>query len=148
MSNTIKTAFYSGDIDRARSLLGAYANEVDKLRTKIEGQSKAQDIAKERQRQAAQENEINARSQAKAAAEQARAQQEAIKSLMEETKNYVSTQEALSGQKMSFSDQAAYYDQQANKMKQLAGESKEYIEILKLKRQAEAKAADETRKSA
>ena len=148
MSNTIKTAFYSGDIDRARSLLDAYANEVDKLRTKIEGQSKAQDIAKERQRQAAQEAERNARDQVKAAEEQARAQQEAIKSLMEETKNYVSTQEALSGQKMSFSDQAAYYDQQANKMKQLAGESKEYIEILKLKRQAETKAADESQKAA
>ena len=148
MSNTIKTAFYSGDIDRARSLLDAYANEVDKLRTKIEGQSKAQDIAKERQRQAAQEAERNARDQVKAAEEQARAQQEAIKSLMEETKNYVSTQEALSGQKMSFSDQAAYYDQQANKMKQLAGESKEYIEILKLKRQAEAKAAEEAKRAA
>ena len=148
MSNTIKTAFYSGDIDRARSLLGAYANEVDKLRTKIEGQSKAQDIAKERQRQAAQETERNARDQARAAAEQAMAQQEAIRSLMEETKNYVSTQEALSGQKMSFSEQAAYYDQQANKMKQLAGESKEYIEILKLKRQAEAKAADEAKRAA
>lgn len=74
MSNTIKTVFYSGDIERARSLMGAYANEVDKLRTKIEGQSKAQDIAKERQRQAAQEAERNARDQAKAAEEQAKAQ--------------------------------------------------------------------------
>ena len=82
------------------------------------------------------------------AAEQARAQQEAIKSLMEETKNYVSTQEALSGQKISFNEQAAYYDQQANKMKQLAGESREYIEILKLKRQAEAKSADESKRAA
>lgn len=76
-SNTIKTAFYSGDIERARSLMSAYATEVDKLKSKVEGQSKAQDIAKERQRQATQEAERNAKAQAKAAEEQARAQQKA-----------------------------------------------------------------------
>lgn len=75
--NTIKTAFYSGDIDRARSLMSTYATEVDKLKNKVEGQSKAQDVAKERQRQAAQEAERNAKAQAKAAEEQARAQQKA-----------------------------------------------------------------------
>ena len=77
MSNTIKTAFYSGDIEKARSLMSAYANEVDKLKNKVDGQAKAQDIAKERQRQAAQEAERNAKAQAKAADEQARAQQKA-----------------------------------------------------------------------
>ena len=76
-SNTIKTAFYSGDIERARSLMSAYATEVDKLKSKVEGQSKAQDVAKERQRQAAQEAERTAKAQAKAAEEQARAQQKA-----------------------------------------------------------------------
>lgn len=76
-SNTIKTAFYSGDIERARSLMSAYADEVDKLKTKVEGQSKAQDVAKERQRQAAQEAERTAKAQARAADEQARAQQKA-----------------------------------------------------------------------
>ena len=76
-SNTIKTAFYSGDIERARSLMSAYADEVDKLKTKVDGQSKAQDIAKERQRQAAQEAERTAKAQARAAEEQARAQQKA-----------------------------------------------------------------------
>ena len=77
MSNTIKTAFYSGDIERARSLMSAYSAEVDKLKNKVSGQAKAQDIAKERQRQAAQEAERNANAQAKAADEQARAQQKA-----------------------------------------------------------------------
>ena len=76
-SNTIKTAFYSGDIERARSLMSAYADEVDKLKAKVDGQSKAQDIAKERQRQAAQEAERTAKAQARAAEEQARAQQKA-----------------------------------------------------------------------
>ena len=123
MSNTIKSAFYSGDIDKARSLMNVYGNEVDKLKNKIDGQSKAQDIAQQRQR-------------------------ELIRSLYEETKNYVSTQEALSGHKISYTDQAAYYDKQATKLKSLGGETREYIEILKLKNQAEAKAADETRKAA
>ena len=77
MSNTIKTAFYSGDIERAHSLMSTYATEVDKLKSKVEGQSKAQDIAKERQRQATQEAERNAKAQAKASEEQARAQQKA-----------------------------------------------------------------------
>lgn len=77
MSNTIKTAFYSGDIERARSLMSTYATEVDKLKTKVEGQSKAQDIAKERQRQATQEAERNAKAQAKASEEQAKAQAKA-----------------------------------------------------------------------
>ena len=51
MSNTIKSAFYSGDIDKARSLMNLYGNEVDKLKNKIDGQSKAQDIAQQRQRE-------------------------------------------------------------------------------------------------
>lgn len=123
MSNTIKSAFYSGDIERARSLMNTYANEVDKLKNKIDGQSKAQDIAQQRQR-------------------------ESIRGLYEETKNYVSTQEALSGQRMSYTDQTAYYDKQAAKLKSLGGETREYIEILKLKNQAEAKAAEEAQKAA
>ena len=73
IGNTIKTAFYSGDIERARSLMGAYASEVDKLRTKIEGQSKAQDISRERQRQAQAEAEKTARARQKAADENQRA---------------------------------------------------------------------------
>ena len=73
IGNTIKTAFYSGDIERARSLMGAYASEVDKLRTKIEGQSKAQDISRERQRQSQAEAEKTARAQQKAADEAQRA---------------------------------------------------------------------------
>ena len=68
-SNTIKNAFYSGDIERARSLMSAYTDEVDKLKTKVDGQSKAQDVAKERQRQAAQEAERTAKAQARAAEE-------------------------------------------------------------------------------
>ena len=75
-------------------------------------------------------------------------QRESLRSLYEETKNYVSTQEALSGQKMSYTDQATYYDKQAEKIRTLGGETREYIEILKLKNQAETKAADETRKAA
>ena len=126
LRNELRKALDAGDSTKAATIWEAYASATDK----VIGRNKAVELA-----------------QAKAA-EQARAQQEAIKSLMEETKNYVSTQEALSGQKMSFSEQAAYYDQQANKMKQLAGESKEYIEILKLKRQAEAKAADEAKRAA
>lgn len=118
-----------------------YASQLTKF---AEGTREYIEILKlKNQAEAKAANETQAR-----AAEQARAQQEAIKSLMEETKSYVSTQEALSGQKMSFSDQAAYYEQQANKMKQLAGESKEYIEILKIKRQAEYKAAEEAQKAA
>ena len=122
----LRKALDAGDSTKAATVWEAYVSATDK----VIGRNKAVELA-----------------QAKAA-EQARAQQEAIKSLMEETKSYVSTQEALSGQKMSFSDQAAYYEQQANKMKQLAGESKEYIEILKLKRQAEYKAAEEAQKAA
>lgn len=71
MSTTIKTAFYSGDIDRAKSLASVYSGEVDKLRNKVEGQAKAQDIANKR----AIEAERNARLQAKAAEESARAVQ-------------------------------------------------------------------------
>lgn len=69
MSNTIKTAFYSGDIDKARSLMGAYGAEVDKLNNKISGQAKAQDIAKQRQAEAAREADRLAKAQSKAAEE-------------------------------------------------------------------------------
>lgn len=120
IGNTIRTAFGHGDIDKAHQLLTVYGAEVDKLKNKVDGQAKAQDIAAKRQK-------------------------EAIKSLLEETKNYVSTQEALNNKNMSYADQAAYYEQQLSKFED---GTREYIEVLKLKNQAENKAAEEAQKAA
>lgn len=120
IGNTIRTAFGHGDIDKARQLLTVYGAEVDKLRDKVNGQAKAQDVAADRQKSA-------------------------IKSLLEETKNYVSTQEALNNKPMSYADQAAYYEQQLPKFVQ---GTREYIEVLKLKNQAENRAAEEAQKAA
>ena len=114
LRNELNKALSVGDADRASAIWEAYVSATDK----VIGKAKGVEIAQNKQK-------------------------EAVKSLYEETKNYVSAQEALTGTKMSFSDQARYYEQQAAKMKQLAGENKEYIEIIKLKNQAEQKAADE-----
>lgn len=119
VGNTIRNAFNSGDIEKARGLMSAYSNEVDNLRNKVNGQARAQEISADRQKAA-------------------------IKNLLEETKNYVSTQEALSGKPMSYDKQAEYYTNQLPKFVQ---GTREYIEVLKLKNQAEQRAAEEAQKA-
>ena len=125
--NTIRPELFkamsTGDADKTVSLWNEYSNAIDK----VVGKSRAFEIAQQ---------------------SAASSQKESIRSLYEETKNYVSTQETLNNKKISYADQAAYYGQQANKLKSLGGETREYIEVLKLKQQAEQKAADETRNSA
>lgn len=123
IGNSIRSAFQSGNIDKAISILPIYGEEVEKLKNKVDGQAKAQDIAAKRQ-------------------------EDAIKSLMDETKNYVSTREALDNKPMSYEDQIEYYTRQAEAMKRLSGESREYADILKLKNQAEAKAAEASKRAA
>lgn len=120
IKNTITGLFNVGQADKARELVEVYNSEIDKLKDKVNGASKAQQISVDRQKQA-------------------------IKSLLDETKNYVSTQEALNNKPMSYADQAAYYSQQLSKFEE---DTREYIEVLKLKNQAENKAAEETKKAA
>lgn len=120
IKNTITGLFNAGQTDKARELVEVYNGEIDKLKDKVNGVSKAQQISVDRQKQA-------------------------IKSLLEETRNYASTQEALNNKPMSYADQAAYYDKQLSKFEQ---GTREYIEVLKLKNQAENKAADESVRNA
>ena len=120
IKNTISSLFNAGQADKARELVEVYNGEIDKLKDKVNGASKAQQISADRQKSS-------------------------IKSLLEETKNYVSTQEALNNKPMSYADQAAYYEQQLSKFEE---GTREYIEVLKLKNQAENKAAEETKKAA
>ena len=70
------------------------------------------------------------------------AESQAIQKNIAEVRNYVQTQETLTGKKMQSSDQAAYYDSQLSKFKQ---SQQEYMEVLRLKRNAEAQAAADTR---
>ena len=67
------------------------------------------------------------------------------KQALSEAKTYVSDQEALTGKKMPYDEQLRYYDEQ---LKKVSADTREYIEILKLKRSAEEKAADEAEKNA
>lgn len=68
-------------------------------------------------------------------------EKEAIKNLINETRNYVSTQEAIRGNKMPIAEQVQYYTQQLGKFKQ---GTKEYIEVLKLLRNAEKQTQQES----
>lgn len=70
------------------------------------------------------------------------AESQAIQKNIAEVRNYVQTQETLTGKKMQASDQAAYYDSQLSKFRQ---SQQEYMEVLRLKRNAEAQAAADTR---
>ena len=70
------------------------------------------------------------------------AESQAIQKNIAEVRNYVQTQETLTGKKMSAQDQAAYYDSQLSKFRQ---SQQEYMEVLRLKRNAEAQAAADTR---
>lgn len=70
------------------------------------------------------------------------AESQAIQKNIAEVRNYVQTQETLTGKKMQSSDQAAYYGSQLSKFKQ---SQQEYMEVLRLKRNAEAQAAADTR---
>lgn len=70
------------------------------------------------------------------------AESQAIQKNIAEVRNYVQTQETLTGKRMQSSDQAAYYDSQLSKFRQ---SQQEYMEVLRLKRNAEAQATADTR---
>lgn len=70
------------------------------------------------------------------------AESQAIQKNIAEVRNYVQTQETLTGKRMQAQDQAAYYDSQLSKFRQ---SQQEYMEVLRLKRNAEAQAAADTR---
>lgn len=80
-----------------------------------------------------------------AVAEAQKRQAESQKELLNEVKSYVSTQEILNNQKMPAQQQADYYSSQLGKF---APGTREYIEVLRLKQNAERQAADEAVKSA
>ena len=112
VSNAAKNAFNAGNVERATTLTNEYQKMLSVLKDKVTGASKAQEIAAQREK-------------------------DAIKQLLDETKSYVSTQEAMSGKKMPIAEQVKYYTQQLDMFKQ---GTKEYIEVLKMLRQAEDQA--------
>ena len=149
IKTTIKTAFYSGDIEKAKSLLGAYSAEVDKLKNKVDGQSRAQEVSKERQRQAAEYANKLAQAQAKAEEDAAKRKKDALDAQLNAVKKYVSEQNALRASQgkapMSGQDEANYYASQLNSF---VSSKQRYIEVLKLKQAAERKAAEESKRLA
>lgn len=64
---------------------------------------------------------------------------------LQNVKNYVSNQEALTNTKMPYAEQYKYYDKQLANFKE---GTDEYIEVLKLRNQAENKAKEQSRKAA
>ena len=112
VSKTAKNAFNVDNVERAIILINEYQKMLSGLKDKVTGASKAQEIAAQREK-------------------------EAIEQLLDETKRYVSTQEAMSGKKMPIAEQVKYYTQQLGSFKQ---GTREYIEVLKMLRQAEDQA--------
>lgn len=74
--------------------------------------------------------------------DRADAERQAIAKELDDTRNFVQNQEILTGRKIQPRDQVAYYDQQLSKF---AEGSDEYLEVLRLKRNAEAQAAAATK---
>lgn len=120
IKSTAQSALYSGDLNKINTLLAEYNRQIEIGQNKVTGANKAKEIGYKRE-------------------------QDSIRALLEETKNYVSTQEILNNKPMSGADQAAYYTQQLAKFKQ---GTQEYIVVLNLKQQAERKAAEEAQKAA
>lgn len=116
VGNSAKTAFNTGNIERVNLILNEYRNILGRLNDKVVGSTKAREIA------------VNQEANS-------------YKRLFNEVKNYVSTQEILSGKKMPLQQQIEYYKSALSKFNK---DSQEYIAILALQRQAEQNLARET----
>ena len=134
--NALKSAFGHGDdINKLMQLWEVYISETDK----VIGRVKAREIAEQRAADAA---TAAAKQQADAAAAAAVAEQAAIAKRLDDVRNYIQKREILEGKKIQPRDQVAYYDQQLSKF---AEGSDAYLEVLRLKRNAEAQAAAATK---
>ena len=122
IGNTIKTAFNSGDIEKAKGLVEVYGNEIDKLNNKVLGQAKAQNIAKEKQR-------------------------EAQTKLYREALDYQSNQASI-GNKISDKDYVNYLRQQAEEYKRLGGSVEKYQRLITKANELEKKTYEDGLKAA
>lgn len=138
--NALKSAFGHGaDINKLMQLWEVYVRETDK----VIGRVKARELAEQQAATAAATAAADAaRQQADAAAAAAAAEQAAIAKRLNETRNYIQKREILEGKKIQPRDQVAYYDQQLSKFTE---GSDAYLEVLRLKRNAEAQAAAATK---
>lgn len=138
--NALKSAFGHGDdINKLMQLWEVYVSETDK----VIGRVKARELAEQQAADAATTAAADAaRQQAAAADAAAAAEQAAIAKRLNETRNYIQKREILEGKKIQPRDQVAYYDQQLSKF---AEGSDAYLEVLRLKRNAEAQAAAATK---
>ena len=132
----LKSAFGHGDdINKLMQLWEVYIRETDK----VIGHVKARELAEQQAAAAATEA---IRQQAVAAEAAAADEQAAIAKRLDDVRNYIQKREILEGKKIQPRDQVAYYDQQLSKF---AEGSDEYLEVLRLKRNAEAQAAAATK---
>lgn len=138
--NALKSAFGHGDdINKLMQLWEIYVSETDK----VIGRVKARELAEQQAADAAATAAADAaRQQAAAADAAAAAEQAAIAKRLDDVRNYVQKREILEGKKIQPRDQVAYYDQQLSKF---AEGSDAYLEVLRLKRNAEAQAAAATK---
>lgn len=138
--NALKSAFGHGvDINKLMQLWEVYVRETDK----VIGRVKARELAEQQAATAAATAAADAaRQQAAAAADAAAAEQAAIAKRLADVRNYVQKREIIEGKKIQPRDQVAYYDQQ---LSNFAEDSDAYLEVLRLKRNAEAQAAAATK---